>query len=53
MPAAIPAAVMVAGAVASKVAKDKQAKKQNQNNQAADTKYNNLQYQTFCRQNRY
>lgn len=42
MPAAVPLAVMAAGAVASKVASNKQAKQQNQNNQAADAKYNDL-----------
>jgi hypothetical protein len=42
MPAAIPLVVMAAGAVASKVAANKQAKKQGQNVQAADAKYNDI-----------
>lgn len=42
MPAAIPLVVMAAGAVASKVAANKQAKKNAQNIQGADTKYNDI-----------
>lgn len=42
MPAAVPVAVMAAGAIASKVAKNKQASKQAKNNQTAIGKVNDV-----------